>query len=120
MMYRIKSKAKLKYLTDLLFGKLVDTNIDLTPRQKSNIVTYSNDLKEDLDRLEKYDKVKDFLKTNPSYLSAILGFDSYEDFKHYYSSNYTKDVNEEIFNLVKEVFEHKYYKYVVKERGTRR
>ena len=61
-------------------------------------------IEKDLDRLEKYDKVKEFLKTNPSHLSAILGFDNYETFKNYYSYYYTKDVDEEMFNLVKEVF----------------
>lgn len=64
----------------------------------------ANVIEKDLDRIEKYGRVINFLKTHPTHLAAILGFEDYETFKIYYSPEYTKDVDEEIFNLVKEVF----------------
>ena len=46
------SEEKLNYITNLLFNKLENTNIDLTEEEADNIVNYNKDLRKDLEALE--------------------------------------------------------------------
>lgn len=47
------SKEKLHYLTNLLFRKLEDTDIDLTQEECDNVVNFNKDIRKDLDKLER-------------------------------------------------------------------
>lgn len=44
---------KLSYITNLLFSKIDDNEIDLSKEEFVNIVNFSKDIKKDLRRLEK-------------------------------------------------------------------
>ncbi len=58
------SKEKLNYLTNLLFKKLGNTDIDLTQEESDNVVNYSKDLRKDLDKLEKTEVIIKYYEKN--------------------------------------------------------
>lgn len=62
---------KLSYITNLLFNKIEDTEIDLSEEECDNIVNYSKDIRKELRRSEKLEKVVEMLKKE----DLIIGTD---------------------------------------------
>lgn len=94
---------KLSYITNLLFNKIEDTEIDLTEEECDNIVNFSKDIRKELRRLEKLKseiqtKI-DTLQKRQEYLNNCLG-----DIECYIEYNFNSKKLELLYEL-KKVFD---------------
>ena len=106
---------KLSYITNLLFNKIEDTEIDLSEEECDNIVNYSKDIRKELRQSEKLEKVFEILKKKRLSIvyfvyeiRADKNARNYSDYK-YWAFNKVKSKDdllaEDEFNLLlKEVF----------------
>ena len=101
---------KLRYITNLLFKKLEDTCIDLTQEESDNVVNFNNDLRKDLNRLEKLEKVIEILK--PFFKNKICkeesGIEWYgfkEEPSYVIWDNEPFPLEKDQYDLLKEVFD---------------
>ena len=105
----MENKEKLHYITNLLFRKLENTDIDLTQEESDNVVNFNKDLRADLNRLEKLEKVIEILK--PFFKESLCKYESgieWYGFKEepYYviSNNDPFPLEKDWYELLKEVF----------------
>ena len=89
---------KLSYITNLLFNKIEDTEIDLTEEECDNIVNFSKDIRKGLRKSEKLESEIqtriDTLQKRQEYLYGCLG--SMECFIEY---NFNRKKLELLFEL---------------------
>ena len=74
---------KLSYLTNLLFSKIEDTEIDLSEEECDNIVNFSKDIRKDLRRLEELEKVVERLKEGIGMMTSIIVTEGLSSTKNY-------------------------------------
>lgn len=101
------SKEKLRYLTNLIFIKSEETDIDLTQEESDNVVNFNKDLRKDLDRLEKYEKAKELIKKKHINVLNLLHFS--RDYPknsclNIYNKNVAIELTQDEFDLIVEVF----------------
>jgi len=58
---------KLSYITNLLFNKIEDTEIDLSEEEADNIVNYSKDIRKELRRTKKLERIETIIDDYEKY-----------------------------------------------------
>ncbi len=102
---------KLFFITNLLFNlcdKIEDENFDLTEEQADNIVNYSKDIRQDLQRLKKLEKAIEIIKEKQINIVMFCMFhrslSDYNDWLDRTNHQNKFKLNQEEFDLLNKVF----------------